>query len=163
MGRFERLFDDLDVGLEAAIAREEEDAANDLARALRQDGDLQFAITRGGGWKLKLAEGAMAPVTEVGTDCVVASSQQVNLLVPLSRAVLCRDLDVDPPRSSMTSFVECLRRLVRARTRVELVSDGGSFTGNLVGAASDHLRLSSPMGDVLVGARSIRAVKHADD
>ncbi|HYI44844.1 MAG TPA: hypothetical protein VE174_05195 [Actinomycetota bacterium] len=155
---FDRLFDELDAGFEAAIAREEEDAANDLARALRQDGNLRTAIERGS-WRLKLDDGLIAVVTEVGTDYVVASDTRFGWLVPLSRAFLYSDPDSSFPRSFNRSLIESLRAHARAGARVEILSDLGPVTGRLIGAAVDHVRLVTSKRDVLIAARTIRGVR----
>ncbi|MEA2447798.1 MAG: hypothetical protein QOK47_1435 [Actinomycetota bacterium] len=158
--RFERLFDDLDAGLEAAIAHEEEEAANDLARALRQDADLRLALARAG-WRVKLSDESSLPVDEVGTNYAAVTSASSVLLVPLGRAIFISDPGSEPPQISHGSLLELLRRQVRAGSRVELVSDAGTFSGTLLAAAPDHLHLTGRSGDVLLAARSIRAVRYA--
>ena len=155
---FERLFDELDAGFEAAIAREEEDAANDLARAFRQDGNLRTTIERSG-WRLKLDDGLIAAVIEVGTDYVVASDTRFGWLVPLGRAFLYSDPESPFPRSFDRSLIESLRAQARAGARVEISSDLGSETGRLIGAAPDHVRLMTSKRDVLIAARTIRGVR----
>jgi hypothetical protein len=153
------LFDDLDAGLEAAIAREEEEAADDLARALRQDTNLRIAMARTG-WRLDRGDGSRHLVTELGADYVVAATPDFGLLVPLGRSVLRAAEGAAPPRATARTLIERVREQARAGAEVEISTDIGALSGHLVGAAADHLHLRTGAGDALVAARSIQAVKY---
>ena len=155
---FERLFDDLDVGLEAAIAREEEEAADDLARALQQDTPFHVAVSRTG-WNVRLPGGETALVEEVGTDYIAASLGQTSILAPLERVALSASEDVPRPRMSGRALVEVLRRLAREGIAFEVASDQGSFSGRLSRTAADHLGVASPTGETLIGMRSVVSLR----
>ena len=74
---------ELDARFDATLAREEDEAAADLALSLQQD--VALKITLGGkGWRMRLPEGSTQPVRSVGNDYAICGSR-AEALVPLDR------------------------------------------------------------------------------
>lgn len=156
--RFERLFDELDAGFEAAIAHEEDVAADDLALALGQGTDLATAVTRRG-WILHSPGSAPAPVIEIGEDYLVASCADITLVLPKEQAILSADPEVPPARASRRGMLEVLRAQARREAQLEIVTGQGSFRGRLVRAAVDHLIVRSKNRDVAIPLVAVQEVR----
>jgi len=136
----------LGVAFDAAIARDEEVAASDLAISLRQDRDLRDRLLRDGPWKLVLGDARSALVEVVGADFVGAGP----MLVPLGRAVAVRAPEGVGARPSPATLRELLRGLARAKKAV-VVSDGGrEWSGCAALCGRDYLALEARGGEVLV-------------
>lgn len=145
----------LGASFEAAIAREEEAAAADLAFSLRQDVDAREAIARSGrGWTLVGLEGGMAALDEMGRDYVRAGA----VLVPFERAVL-RSGPGAPPGHDERTLAETLNAACRAGGTVLLSHDAGSVTGRLVRVAKDHVAVLSQAGETIVGLSAISSIR----
>jgi hypothetical protein len=136
----------LGVAFDAAIARDEEVAAADLAISLRQDRNLRDRLLREGPWRLVLGDTQSPAVDLVGADFVGAGP----FLVPLARAVAAKAAEGVAARPSPVTLHEVLRGLARARSAVA-VSDGGhEWSGFATLCGRDYLALESRGGDVLV-------------
>ncbi|HEX2295187.1 MAG TPA: hypothetical protein VHN37_07760 [Actinomycetota bacterium] len=144
-------FDALEAAFDAAVARDEDAAAADLAFSLRQDVDVRATIARApSAWTLVGADGSAAPVTEVGIDYVRGGT-----LLVRSAAALLRSTPGTPPAVVDRSFLEVLGSHCRAGT---LVTVGGA-TGRLVRVGKDHLALRHGEAETIVGLGSVDAVR----
>lgn len=144
----------LGASFDAALAREEDVAADDLAFSFRQDGDLR-ATTRGRGWVLLLDGGeAAAPVEEVGADFVSAGGA----VVPVRYAAL-RSAEGASPRLSERTLSEVLGAACRSNAWVEARAGGTRVEGRLVKAGRDHVVLRRGATDVVLGLDAIAALR----
>ena len=142
MGRshLEGLFAELDAGFAAAIAAEEEVAADDLAFSLSQDLPVPDELARTGG--SLVVGGVVVPIDRVGHDFVEAGPW----LAPLARSVV--GLGGSPPALPLPDvFLGVLRRFARARSEIAVGSTEGSYQGRVVRATPGHL--------VIDGARKV--------
>ena len=141
----------LDAAFEAALAREDEVAATDLAFSLRQDVDVSAAIERSGSaWTLVGSGEARLPVDEVGLDYVMAGS-----LLTRTRAVTLRSAAGPAPRTTDATFLEVLGTWARAGARVA----ASGLSGRLVRVAKDHVALSRGGRETIVGLAALEAVR----
>ena len=139
MGRshLEGLFAGLDAGFAAAIASDEEIAADDLAFSLSQDLSVADDLARSGG--SLLVDGVVAPIDRVGHDFLAAGPW----LAPLGRAIV--DLDGSSPALALPDvFLGALRRLARAGAELAVGCAGGAYQGRVVRASSSHLVIDGP-------------------
>jgi hypothetical protein len=150
----------LNASFEAAVARQEDEAASDLAFSLLQDLDFFETVRRGPGAVLRMPGGNSFRVVEAGTDYVVAEGA-VRVLVPTLHAVVIRATSGDPPRAVRGTMLDALRRMARAHTKMEVVTQDMSLDGRLVKAGPDHVVLQVRGSNVLVGLGALRAVKVA--
>lgn len=158
--RIDQFLEGLEARFSSSIAHEEDVAASDLALSLLQGIDLPTAL-RGKGWALKQQDGASATVVEVGNDYVGVSTSDANelhRLIPLSGAVFV-EVQTEPPLSVKRSFVDCLRNQVRRGRRVTVVTRQGLFAGVLSAAASDHLVIRTPTGEVVTAVDAVEEVR----
>lgn len=145
----------LDASFEAAIAREEEVAAADLAFSLRQDVDARQAVARSGaGWMLVLADAAASRVDELGADYVRSGAT----VVPMPRAVL-RSGPGPAPVLTEGSLLELLGSECRAGIEVTVTTDQGDASGRLVRVAKDHVAVRNGETETIVGLAAIGAVR----
>jgi hypothetical protein len=151
----DRLIASLDASFDASVARQEDEAASDLAFSLLQGRSFIEAL-RGRSLALCLPEGGRAPVVALGRDYVVGGG----MVVPLLRSVLVAG-SREPPSAREDSLLEVLRRWARAGREVEVSTASGTFAGTLVCAAEDHLELRSGRGQVLLGRRAVEWVRGA--
>ncbi len=144
--------DDLGASFEAAVVREEDVAAADLAFSLRQDRDLPTAL-QGRGWVALLEGGASAAVAEMGEDYVVAGPH----VVPISKAFL-RSAERPAPDRRERTFSEWLSSACRAGSAIEVVAGGHRTAGRLTAVGRRHLVLRRQGRDSVVGLDSIDCV-----
>jgi hypothetical protein len=153
----ERLFDTLSATFDAAIAREEEIAAADLAITLRQDGSMREELLRRAG--ALFVEGWGSPrISEVGLD-YVGAGRPVEVLVPSAAALVRRTEAYEMPTASERSLVEELRRWARSGRRVEIRTWHGELDGRLVAVGRDYVVVKSAAGEAAVGLNAVAAVR----
>ena len=138
--RLERLFSGLDASFAAAIASEEEIAADDLAFSLSQDLSIADDLARNGG--SLLVEGVAPSIERVGHDFLAAGPW----LARLDRAVV-RLGGSDPAALASDVFLGVLRRLARAATEIAVGCAADVYQGRVVRASSSHI--------VIDGARRV--------
>lgn len=162
MGQSEidKLLASLNATFEAAVAREEDEAASDLAFSLLQGLDFVETLRRGHGATLRASGGATLSVVEVGSDYVVARGPST-VLVPSLHAIIVRSAVGAPPRVVEGTLVEALRRMARTHRTVEVRTQDGTFTGRLVKAGPDHVVVQAREANVLIGLGALRAVSVA--
>lgn len=147
--------DALEASFEAAVAREEDVAAADLAFSLRQDVDLREAVGRSdSGWALMRAGGARHHVDEVGRDYVCAGP----LLVRSGRATLMQGPGPSPTISDRT-FLEVLGAVCRRGAVVTLEG----VAGRLVRVARDHVAVQRGDAETMVGLDAVERVRLEGD
>lgn len=143
--------DALDAAFDAAVAREEEAAAADLAFSLRQDVDVRAAIERSGcGWALIQVDGAHRPVDEVGDDYVRAGT-----FVARSSTATLRSAPGASPRMSGMSFLEMLGAACREGAHVTIAG----ASGRLVRVAKDHVAVQKGDAETIVGLETVKSVR----
>lgn len=140
-----------EASFEAALAREEDAAASDLAFSLRQDVDLRDAVARSGaGWALLTSAGGSSSVDEVGIDYVRAGT----LVVRAGRATL-RSAPGPAPATSDRTFVELLGTACRSgATVVTCVA-----AGRLARVAKDHVGITNGDRETIVGLAALESVR----
>jgi hypothetical protein len=141
----DRVLAELEAAFDAAVTREEDEAAEDLAFSLLQDRPLRDSLIRSGPVSAFLPSGATRAVVAVGTDYVVCE-RPVPTVIPLRRTVLVRDAEGPVPRSADRDLVGLLRTWARRGAQVELDTDAGTFGGKLVSAGADHVVLAALVG-----------------
>jgi hypothetical protein len=141
----------LEASFEAALAREDEVAADDLAFSLRQDVDVRDAAERSGcGWRLVLAGEAGPLVDEVGIDYVRAGT-----LLVRTRTATLRSAPGPSPRRSERALLEVLAEVARAGT--EMTVNG--LTGRPVRVAKDHVAVRQSGSETIVGLDAVQSVR----
>lgn len=152
----DRLLASLDAMFDAAVAREEDEAASDLARSLLQDLSLEETLPRLGPLMALLPEGRLLEVSVVGLDYVTAGSPA--MFIPITRAMLLAS-DGPSPEIKGEDLVTALRRMAHAARKIRVSSDGVEATGRLRRAAVDHILIETRSGrPVVVGIEAVRAV-----
>jgi hypothetical protein len=165
----DRLLDRLTIEFQASVAREEGEAAADLAVSLAQSVAMPDQIVRRP-HEVVLPGRAPARVAVVGRDYLITTPPVY--VVPLSRAIVKRlprsgengerhehPLDVAPPEQVEGSLIELLRAQGRGRGPKLMIACGiGEFSGQLTLVGPDHLVLSTLVGDELLVA--VQAIHH---
>ena len=142
--RLDRLFSSLGAEFDAALAREESEAASDLAFSLLQDRTLSDEI-RDGGWDVATPVGAV-PVEEVGDDYVGGAGWILCSTAQTFRAAAAGA----PPQSHNSSFHERLRALARQDRAVQIVLADGVAHGRVTACGRDYLKVSTAGSEQLV-------------
>lgn len=155
--QLQRLLSSLEATFEAAVTRQEEEAASDLAFSLAQDQPLQEVLLRSGSLRLLLDGGEALAVFVVGTDFVVAGNPP--RVLPSTSAAFVTGGDSGPPRHAPSSLLALLRRWARSRASVAVLVGGRAYSGDLIQATPDHLTLEAPTGRFVIGIRSIKEMR----
>jgi hypothetical protein len=153
--RLQRLFTSLGATFEAEIARDEEEAAEDLAFSLRQGRSLADVLERNS-WQLVTPAGPRQ-VTGVGKDYVVAGGRPL-LVAPLSKAAFVSAHGAKPLVSDNT-LLQLLRSLARSGARVEIGLSSGTFGGRLLWTGTDHVVVETARRRTAVGLGAIEWVR----
>lgn len=148
--------DDLAASYEAAVAREDELAAADLAFSFRQGGALSQRLGSGS-WALVVGGELSVAVEEVGADYVAGGT----LVVPAARVFL-RSSSGSPPRVTDRTLGEVLGAACRAGAEIELSTACGTARGRLVEVGREHLVLRRQGADAVVGLGAVEAVRMPD-
>jgi hypothetical protein len=134
--RLDRVFEGLSATFDAAVAREEDIAASDLAFSLAQDRTIAELLQRRAG-ALLLDGQTRFPVTAVGNDYLM--TEDPTTVVPLARAVVVADARGRPADVRRGGMVALLRSWARAGACVQVGTPQGVFSGRIVRASTDHL------------------------
>lgn len=154
----DRWLSSLNATFEAAMAREEEQAAGDLAFSFLQDLNQVETLRRGKAAVLRLAGGASLPVGRVGSDYIAAGNPP-NLLVPLERAVILIAASGPAPETADDSLLLLLRRAARLGASVHVTTSQGQWEGRIAKAAADHTVISASGQNIVMGNRAIRSIR----
>ena len=150
--RLHRLFTSLGASFEAQIARDEEEAAHDLAFSLRQGRALGEILERGP-WLL-ITPGGPRRVRAVGNDFVVAGGVPA-LVAPLDRGVFEAGRGGDNPATVSGTFLQLLRSQAREGATVEMGHEAGRLSGRLLWAGTDHVAVETARSHTVVALRAI--------
>lgn len=153
----DRWLSSLNATFEAAVEREEEQAAGDLAFSLLQDLGQVETLRRGKAATLKLAGGASLPVARVGRDYAVAGNPP-NLIVPISFAVILVGPSGPGPEIADDSLLLLLRRAARLGTYARISTSEGEWQGRIVKAGVDHLIINVSGQSLVIGNGSMRSI-----
>lgn len=148
MEGFRGLLADLDALFGAEIARQEDEAADDLAISLQSDSRLVEVLARGS-FQLVMDERTI-PVESLGRDFV----ESATFIVPLGRYhfIACAG---EQARSTDLSFVDRLRSLARSGATVEIRLEDQTLHGILSGVSPEHLLIQTRTGSAVVPLGSI--------
>lgn len=155
----DRVLESASAQFEAALAAEEDAAANDLALSLRQGSELAVLLSRSA-WLLLRPGGGSAPVTRVGSDLVVASSSgaREDLLVPLATARFVTG-EGSAPKPTPDGFIATLRRAVRRGVIAKVWVGEEPLEGPLKLVTETHLILGRSAGEAVLPLSEIREVQ----
>jgi hypothetical protein len=154
--RLQRLFTSLGATFEAEIARDEEEAAEDLAFSLRQGRSLTDVLERNPCRVLTPAGHQV--VTALGEDYVVAGGSPA-LILPLHRSVFVTGGEGSAPAVSTGTLLHLLRSLARAGARIEVGCGPSSFGGRLLWTGTDHVVMETNQGRLAVGLDAVDWVR----
>jgi len=157
--QLEQVIARLEARFDAALAREEEEAAADLALSLRQDRPLADLIRDGGGLRVVEGDGAQAPVTVVGAD-YCGTGTPLTCICRLGSAPLVVEPAAPAPESLGDSLQEVARRWARGGQRVGLgLETDGSLVGRLAQVGPDNLVLEGTAGRFIVPLWIVRSIR----
>lgn len=153
----ERFLLQLDSKFGAALARAEEEAADDLAYSLIQGADLPTALRRWGSASMKLADGSLMPIAEIGSDFAV--SEDGSMICPLRHVTAIRTAG-PPLRYGPEHLLDRLRRSARDGLEVQVRAlDGSVYGGRLAAAGADHIEITTETGAVLLPGEAVVTVR----
>lgn len=147
----------LNESFEAAVAREEEIAASDLARSFRRGADLGERLRRGGEVTL-IEDGVRVPVAGIGGDYFTCGDPAV-LVGRLDRNLLAvASVGRAPSRPA-----DALRAVGDWAAREEQVRVGtageGVYEGRLLHARADHLVLRTPLEELVLPMGIVKSIR----
>lgn len=151
----------LEATFDAAVARDEDEAASDLAFSLLQGRSFSEVVERSPGLVVVHGHGLRSRVSEVGDDFLVEAPPSARL-VPLSAAVLESSSPGARPRRRHLDLTTELRGWARAGTRVSALTSVGVVAGRLIRAAPDHLTIRGRRGNHHVGRAALLAITRTD-
>lgn len=146
--RHEGLLADLEATFSASIARNEDEAADDLAIGLRADGALEETLTSRG--VDVIVDGERTPVRTVATDHVIAGTTLISFGAG-SFVVTAGPR----PRASNQSLQQTLHACARVRKVVEISLRDRRISGRLLVAGRDHVLVASEVGDQIVSLDAV--------
>lgn len=162
-GHIEGLLKSLDATFDAALARQEDEAASDLARSFQQGkpllealNDLATVVARG-------PDATRSPIARIGRDYVITATTPAHIL-RLSECLFVDAKDAGDGTDgniehAPDTFVEVVRTVGRARRTVRVVTPYGPLEGLLTRAATDHVAISGTAADFLVPMSLVRSVQ----
>jgi hypothetical protein len=145
----ERALDALAVELDAAIAHEEDQAADDLAFSLMQDLSLVQALGRARTLSVVTVDGTELAVSVAGQD-FVATGGESTTVVPLTAGSYIVGGGEAGLRVEDETLVTFLREWARSRRPVVGVTRTGSINGYLTRVTRDHLAIERGRDQVLI-------------
>lgn len=145
----ERVIARLEARFDAALAREDEEAAGDLEVSLRQGRPLADLLRGGSALRLLDGDGAMPLVTVIGAD-YCGTGSPLSSVRRLGSTPLLVSADGPLPEARGDSLHEVARRWGRTSRRVELALDQETLGGRLVQVGPDCVVLEGAAGSVIV-------------
>lgn len=152
--RLDRLFSSLGASFDAALDREEEEAASDLAMSLRQGRSLRERLV-GRACAVVQPDGDWQ-VNELGPDHVGTVQ---GWWFPLHNTVVQLGGSDSPPTESEETLVERLRAAARSGQRIEIRTASRGVHGLLLGCGPDHLGIRLDAGEMLVPLTAVTALR----
>lgn len=154
----ERVIAEIESRFDSELARQEEEAAEDLAAGLRQDRLLRAELRRRAAGLL-IHDGGRSEITIVGRD-YLGCGWPLSAVTKIERAVVALQDVGAPPATRDDTFIEVVRRWQRARLRVELTTAGEvPLSGTLDRVAGDHVLIETLAGPVIVALPVIGSVR----
>ena len=150
------LFDSLEVGFGAALARDEDEAAADLAVTLRQSQSLREILVRSPA-RFHAPGITSASISLLGRDFVM--SERRGLLARIDAVHFTIGTGTSRPRLSPETFIQFLRCRARERAPVRVETAAGRVLGRLMATPEDHLEIVGSFGRVLVPLSGVVAVR----
>jgi hypothetical protein len=154
----DRLIASLDASFGAAIARQEEEAASDLAFSLAQDRDMLSAAARVAPLELVMQDGDFHPVTRIGSD-YFGAGDPLSVLVPSHRALLQEGSARGEVVTSSERMLNVLLRWARRGSVVEVSTGHARVRGRLTRAGRDHIEVLGPRGRYIVARGEVCCVR----
>ena len=154
--RLLRLLTSLDVQFDAAVAREEDEAASDLAFSLRQGLRLRDVLRRGT-WVARL-DGGERPVVLVGRDFVVCAGPD-SVLIPHRRLTVTPSDSGSETQFSTVPLLETLRALCRSGAEIEISCRDLVVHGRLIQVGPDHVAVSTGARATFVAMEAIDLIR----
>ncbi len=148
---FEEQFD-------ASLARQEEEAADDLAISLHQERSLASALIGAGEASLWLPGGGSIALSVVGSD-YGGSGIPLSAIWRAERVTVQVRAEGSPPAPRRDTFLEVVRLWAREVRQVEVAVPGDSFTGRLTRTGRDHLVVTSSNGRRIIPLELVTSVK----
>jgi hypothetical protein len=149
---------DLEASFDASVDREEQVAAADLARALRNDQRLHDVLARGRGCSVRLEEGATVPLIEIGSDYAIGGRED-EVLVRSERAVFVIESTGSRPAVTDGTWLQTAREWADRRVKVQVRALGDVYEGTLTVAARDFVIIEGDRGKTIVPHGSIRYLR----
>ena len=143
-GSIERLIQGLEARFDALLARDEEEAADDLASNLDRGLALHERLfAEGRALSVVYPDGVRSSVTEIGEN-YVGCGAPLDSMAPIGTSVIFLE-DGIPPEASDLTMSQALRPWAERRRRVTVTLREGttSYSGSLSLVASDHLILET--------------------
>lgn len=160
-GAIEKLLARLEADFDAALARDEEIAATDLAGSFERGLGLRERLCcSGGGVVLLLPDGVRHEVSVVADDYCACGDPEF-LITRLDRAGFALTDAVAAPVVGRSTFAQAVRRWSEASTPVQVASTAGSFSGSLAVAAQDHVILEAAAGRIVLPLAAVETLRLA--
>ena len=157
-GSLENLLAGLESSFDAALARDEEIAAADLARSLDRGAELRHRLVRARGVVLLLSSETRLPVANVGAD-YCACGDPPFLLAPLHNATFALGRAGLPPSDAPAMLKQALGRWADRSAAVEIATPAGRRAGRLVQASADHVLLETRDQRIVVPMATVGSVR----
>ena len=157
-GRVEEVIGPLEVVFDAAVARDEEVAADDLAFSLDQDRTLRDVLTRAAAASLVESDGRTLEVSAVGEDYVATAGDR-SLLRPLDQAIFSVSRPSRRSERRSDILLDRLRDMARRAALVDVETRVGRFSGRLTRARRDHLQLENRVSTLLIPYGVIASIR----
>lgn len=154
---------DLEASFAAALRRDEDQAADDLARSLVCEQSLARAVSYLQDPEALSTDGRRLAVFEIAEDHLLARPERPTC-VPFASAVIRGQPGGSTPDSkaritrSTRTLSQRLRDWSQRGATVRVVTARGTYEGALTRATKDHLALTSPSGETCVAYRAVHEV-----
>lgn len=154
----ERVIARLEQRFDAAVTREEEEAASDLAVSLEHDRSFARLVRAGSALRLLEGDGATPPISVIGSD-YCGTGEPIGCIRRLGTAALITEEGGPRPALRRDTFQEVLRRWARSRPRIDLRLASGDLQGRLGPVGPDNLMMEGPGGRVIVPLGLVLAIR----
>lgn len=154
----EGLFASLEASFGAAVERQEDEAATDLAFSLKQGLGQRDVLARRG--FCVVSADASHPALELARDHVLTEGDR---LFPLSACAAVLRPDLAPPLVTDARLVEVLRARALEGHDVEIRTAEHDFAGRLALCAPDHVALTTARGEVVIPLAAVLSVRFSPE
>ena len=157
-GRTGRFLSELEASFDASLAREEEEAAGDLARSFRNDEEIHSVLARSDASHLQTEDGRLLPLVEVGSDYAIAGLQG-DFLVHLETAIFTTGGRGHRPRRTDLTWLAVARSWAAEGRKVQVRTLQSLIEGFLIAAARDFVTVERARRSVFVPHAAIRYLR----